>query len=129
MSQLFVCYSPKGEKFELTRANFRDCIQNYGFTQHPPKGVEAAPEPTPAPTPDPAPAPVAGDTANVDYVAMYGAMDKNDLKALIKSNWPDATFDGRASRDDLAALAARLTAEADEPVEDEGDEEGEGDNA
>lgn len=124
MSQLFVCYSPKGEKFELTRANFRDVTQNYGWTQFPPKGVEAPVEPAPASIP--APAPAAGDTANVDYVAMYAAMDKNALKALIRTNFPDATFDGRASRDDLAALAAELTAAADEaPAGGEGDEDGE----
>lgn len=132
MSQLFVCYSPKGEKFELTRPNFRDVLQNYGFTQHPPVAVAATAPVAPAPAPAPAaPAPVAGDTANVDYLAMYAEMDKNGLKAFIRTNFPDATFDGRASRDDLAELAAQLTAaaDADEGSEDGDEGEGEGDEA
>ncbi len=36
MSKLYTCYSPDGEKFELTRLNFLDATSNFGFTEKPP---------------------------------------------------------------------------------------------
>lgn len=44
MSTLYICYSPKGEKFELSsRANYLDCITHHGFTTTPPSGFVAEP--------------------------------------------------------------------------------------
>ncbi|USM11592.1 hypothetical protein vBCbaSRXM_147 [Citromicrobium phage vB_CbaS-RXM] len=43
-ANLFTCYSPSGEKFELTRPNYLDATQNFGFTTNAPGAAPAADE-------------------------------------------------------------------------------------
>lgn len=124
MAELYTCYSPKGEKFELPRANYLDCIQHYGWTKGPPSGVapvSEAPAPVSEAPVEQAPAateseqvPAADPEKDADEELDFDAMDKDTLKAFIRANFPDAEFDGRASRETLADLAFELVTKADE---------------
>ncbi len=131
MSQLYTCYSPSGEKFELSRANFLDCTLHYGFTTNAP-GAPAAPIPAPveAPAPVESSAPeeiiededgedaaLDEDGEDADYADFANEVDeaepltfadKDAVKAFLRDRHIE--FDGRASFDTLVALASNVPA-------------------
>lgn len=125
MSNLHVCYSPKGEKFELSRPNFLDATQNFGFTTNPPASAEqdeadGAPsaespvEPTEeveaVETVEEAEEPVSEEVteAPAKEELPYDAADKNSVKEFLRSKGIE--FDGRSSLDDLLKLAEGVEA-------------------
>jgi hypothetical protein len=122
MAQLYTCFSPEGEKFELTRPNFLDCTQHYGFTTSRPNAVEVV-EDDDAPVEDVVEdeavvgddedAPVADDDAEdaiVEEASEIEFEDKDDVKRYLRSQGID--FDGRASFADLVAVAKAGVASA-----------------
>ena len=136
MSDLFVCYSPKGEKFELTRPNYQDATQNYGFTVSPPSAVAVSDEPdddenadvdTDADengdenadadddandTDDDDADDTDDDASDFFTVAADFPEDKGEIKDYIEAKFPDAVYDKRMGRDDLIAFAIAKAEEA-----------------
>lgn len=58
MSNLLTIYSPDGEKFEVTKPNFRDLTTHRGWSAKPPVTTAPAAAPEPAPEPQSEPEPV-----------------------------------------------------------------------
>lgn len=129
MSDLYVCYSPKGVKFELSRPNYLDAIGNFKFTNNPPKDTADADE-QPAglenevededadegTVEDEGTGDEAEDAEEEDEVAdeppapAYIASNKDSVKAFLRAKGVE--FDGRAGLDDLLKLAEKAEAEA-----------------
>jgi hypothetical protein len=110
MADLHVCYSPKGEKFELTKANYLDCTQHFGFTTTPPSNlpaVEAEVEADAEPEVEADAEPEAEVEAEAEIEdaeeAAFDPEDKDSVKAYLRAN--EIEFDGRASLADLVDLA------------------------
>lgn len=131
MSNLFIVYSPKGEKFEVTRPNYNDLMKVAGWSNTASLAVAAATvEPAPAPAPEtpaetpqepaaPVEAPEAPETSETAPEAPKPRLtvedfadlaDKDAVKAYIVETFPEAKIDGRANRDKLIALAIDLAA-------------------
>jgi len=132
MSDLYVIYSPKGEKFEVTRLNFLDLQKSKGWTVEPkaetaiaaaeiatktvvdPAPVVPAPEPVETPKTVEAPAPVADEAPKVratveDFADLES---KAEVFEYIEKTFPGNKIDGRANREKLVALAIDLAAQA-----------------
>lgn len=136
-SNLFTCYSPAGEKFELTRPNYLDATSNFGFTTTPPGTAPAAADEdeiddlddeeqdeqdeqpadetpadesdeTEADEPVEVEAPVTEAPA-ADEAPAFDPNDRDSVKTFLRKN--EIEFDGRASLADLVALANGKSAE------------------
>lgn len=112
MSNLFILYSPSNEKFELSRANYADLLQNgEGWTQEPkadlPVTDAASSDETPAETPaaPETPAPAADETPADDTPADETPADDDSADNADE----DASEDETPAADE--APKARLTAE------------------
>lgn len=119
--ELYTCYSPAGEKFELSRANYLDCTQHYGFSVSAPSDYvapevdeagegegadeEAVTEDADedAVDEDAVDEDAATDADDADADAPLTFADKDAVKTYLRDAGVD--FDGRASFDDLVELA------------------------
>lgn len=107
-SNLFVCYSPSGEKFELSRPNFLDATQHFGFTsaaptEKPLKASVKSPLEAAVKEPVSIKREVEDDEQPADEEPAFAPNDRDSVKAFLRKS--EIEFDGRASLTDLVALA------------------------
>ncbi|ARK07410.1 hypothetical protein LAV_00010 [Sphingobium phage Lacusarx] len=134
MSDLHVIYSPKNEKFEVSRLNFLDLQKVKGWTLQPktdtaigaaeaakeapvtpvtPKVPEVAEKPAEAPA-APETTPAADEPVKVRLTVedFDDLADKDAVKAYIEAAFPGTKIDGRANREKLVAQAVGLAEDA-----------------
>lgn len=132
MSDLFTIYSPKNEKFEVTRLNFLDLQKVKGWTLTPKTetavaAVEAVKEAPVAPVEpvEPATTEQTAETTTENASQADAPVkvrltveefddlaDKEAVKAYIEAAFPGTKIDGRANREKLVAQAVALAEEA-----------------
>lgn len=96
MSQLFTIYSPKGEKFEVSKPNFHDLRTHYGWSPQPPVADTST---------------VAVATATVEPKVEEPAPDEQVVETAPETDEADAPVDEKSAL--IAELKDRFGFEAD----------------
>ncbi|MEQ6333009.1 hypothetical protein [Sphingobium sp. MK2] len=125
MSELYTIFSPTGEKFEVSLANFRDLSTEPGWSVSPiaiaaatvnePVITETSDETVtdePVTETDETTTEETAPKARVTVEDFADLTDKADVAAYISTAFPDAKIDGRANRDKLVAQAIELATPA-----------------